>query len=48
MKQIVYADQQREEMNFTSSWNPISIEELMASIGINIGMGIISLASIDD
>ncbi len=41
-----YADQQR--VNDTNPWKPVSMEELMAFIGINIAMGIISLPSLDD
>ena len=43
-----YAEQQRALKNDTSEWNPICKEELMAFIGINIAMGIISLPSLDD
>ncbi len=43
-----YADQQRALKNDGSSWNPITREELMAFIGVNIAMGIISLPCLDD
>ena len=43
-----YAHQQRTLKNDTSPWNPVSREELMAFIGINIAMGIISLPCVDD
>ena len=39
----LYADQQRAAKNDTSRWTPISKEELMAFIGINIAMGIVYL-----
>ena len=44
----LYADQQRATKNDTSRWTPISKEELMAFIGINIAMGIVSLPTLDD
>ena len=44
----LYADQQREAQNDTSMWTPISKKELMAFVGINIAMGIISLPTLND
>ena len=44
----LYADQQREAQNDTSMWTPISKEELMAFVGINIAMGIVSLPTLND
>ena len=44
----LYADQQRATKNNTSQWTPISKEELMAFIGINIAMGIVFLPTLDD
>ena len=43
-----YAIQQREEKNNFNLWSPVTKEELMAFVGLNIAMGIISLPSIDD
>ena len=44
----LYADQQRAAKDDQSPWTPITKEELMAFIGINIAMGIISLPTMDD
>lgn len=45
----LYADQQRAAAkNDTDRWTPMSKEELMAFIGINIAMGIVSLPTLDD
>lgn len=44
----LYANQQREAQNDTSVWTPISKEELMAFVGINIAMGIVSLPTLND
>lgn len=44
----LYADQQRSAKHDQSPWTPISKEELMAFIGINIAMGVVSLPSMDD
>ena len=44
----LYAEQQRVAKGDTSPWSPISKEELLAFIGLNIAMGIISLPSLDD
>ncbi len=43
-----YAQQQRELKNDTSDRNPVSKEELMAFIGLNIAMGIVSLPETHD
>ena len=43
-----YAIQQREEKNNFNLCSPVTKEELMAFVGPNIAMGIISLPSIDD
>ena len=43
-----YAQQQRAKKNDTTQWSPLSKEELMAFIGINIAMGIVSLHSLDN
>ncbi len=42
------ADQQRLANNGTSRWNPITLNELKAFIGITFAMGITSLPSIND
>ena len=44
----LYANQEREAHNDTTPLTPISREELMAFIGINIAMGIISLPTLND
>lgn len=44
----LYANQQRMAKNDHSPWTQITKEELMAFIGINIAMGLISLPSMDD
>ena len=45
----LYADQQRAAAkNDTGRWTPISKEELMAFIMINIAMGLVSLPTLDD
>ena len=38
----LYADENRDVQNNTSTWNPVSKEELMAFVGIYIVMGLIS------
>ena len=43
-----YAIQQREEKNNFNLWSPVTKEELMAFVGLNIAIGIISLPSIED
>ena len=44
----LYADQQRASKNDNSHFDPIIKEELLAFIGINIAMGVVSLPSIDN
>ena len=44
----LYANQQREAKNDMTPWTPISREELLAFIGINIAMGIVSLPTLND
>lgn len=44
----LYADQQRAAKNDQTPWTPITKEELMAFVGINIAMGIVSLPTMDD
>ena len=44
----LYADQQRTTNSDTSPWNPISKEELLAFIGLNIAMGVISRPALND
>lgn len=44
----LYANQQRYAHNDTTPWTPISKEELLAFIGINIAMGIVSLPKNND
>ena len=39
----IYADQQREAQSDTTPWTPITKDELLAFIGINIAMGIVKL-----
>ena len=44
----LYADQQRAAKQDHSLWDPIRMEELLAFIGINIAMDIVSLPSLED
>ena len=44
----LYADQQRLANNNTSRWNPITLNELKAFIGVTFAMGIISVPAIND
>jgi len=44
----LYADQQRAAKNDSSPWNPITKEELVAFIGVNIAMGVVQLPASDD
>ena len=48
MQSNLYADQQRMAKNDTSPWNPITKEELLAFIGVNLAMGVVQLPSADD
>ena len=43
----LYAQQQRAAKNDTSPWKPITKDELMVYIGMNIAMGVISLPKLD-
>ena len=44
----LYAEQQRAAKNDNSPWIPISKEELVAFIGVNIAMGVVSLPNINE
>lgn len=44
----LYAEQQRAIHNDTSMWNPITLDKLMAFIGLTIAMGIVSLLSLNN
>lgn len=44
----LYADKQRVEHNNTSPWTSISKEDLLAFMGINIAMEIVSLPTLND
>ena len=44
----LYANQERRIRADTSPWAPITKEELLAFIGLNIAMGVVSLPSIHD
>ena len=48
MQSNLYADQQRMAKNDTSPWNPITKEELLAFIGVNLAMGVVQLPSAVD
>ena len=44
----LYAKQQRLAKNDNSPWNPITKEEMIAFIGVNIAMGVVQLPAGDD
>ena len=48
MQSNLYADQQRMAKNDTSPWNPITKEELLGFIEVNLAMGVVQLPSADD